>query len=222
VLFGLDLETKLKIEENFDEQAERDALDWIEAVTQEQVDHLWLHLKSGRVLCKMINKIRPGTIKKINKQKIPMLERENIQHFLKGVQAFGVLSSELFSVDELYKATDLNAVLKTIYALERCTSSYSHIPEMSKTFVEKDKEADVKDKEADAKKDKEADVKPKGADVKPKEADVKPKGADVKPKEQLVKLDEKPLDQTTPLMRESQSTGDVQEEKGCCSDCTIF
>jgi hypothetical protein len=45
---------------------EEKCLDWIEEVTGEQVDDLYLHLKSGRTLCRMMNKFIPKTILKIN------------------------------------------------------------------------------------------------------------------------------------------------------------
>lgn len=47
-------------------QDEENCLDWIEEVTGEQVDDLYLHLKSGRTLCRMMNKFIPKTIPKIN------------------------------------------------------------------------------------------------------------------------------------------------------------
>lgn len=138
ILYGMDLETQLRNEERFDDQAERDVLDWIEAVTQEQVDHIWLHLKSGRLLCKLINKIRPGTIKKINKQQIALVERENLQSFCRGCVSFGVSEQELFNINDFHNGKDLNGILKTIMALERCTNHMPNVPEMSRTFTELD------------------------------------------------------------------------------------
>jgi hypothetical protein len=45
---------------------EERCLDWVEEVTGEQVDDLYLDLKSGRTLCRMMNKFIPKTVLKIN------------------------------------------------------------------------------------------------------------------------------------------------------------
>jgi len=64
----MDLESQHRKEESYDHSAENAVLDWIEEVTQEEVDSIFLHLKSGRTLCKLINGIQKGLIKK-NKQR---------------------------------------------------------------------------------------------------------------------------------------------------------
>lgn len=50
-------------------------MDWIEDMTEEEVDDLFLSLRSGRILCILINKILPGKIAKINKTGVAMRER---------------------------------------------------------------------------------------------------------------------------------------------------
>jgi len=68
VRYGMDLESQQKKDSAYDHSAENAVLDWIEEVTQEEVDSVFLDLKSGRTLCKLINGIQKGLVKK-NKQR---------------------------------------------------------------------------------------------------------------------------------------------------------
>jgi len=122
MLFGMDLETRLKRDAQYQSEwgeKEREVLNWIETVTQEHCDHLFLHLKSGRTLCKLMNALRPGSVKKINKQKVSFMERENIQSFCNAAIGYGLAPEDVFSVDSLYDARDLISVMRTLLALER-------------------------------------------------------------------------------------------------------
>lgn len=132
MLFGMDLEHQLYVEGKFDDALENEVLDWLEQIIHEKIDHIWLHLKSGRVLCKIANVILPGSVKKIHAEKIHLKEMENIQSFLKAAGGIGVSKGELFSVDDLYHANNLQAVLKTLVAISVVTNNnrkrYSHVP----------------------------------------------------------------------------------------------
>jgi len=131
LLYGMDLETKLKRDEQYTtEWAEKEieVLNWIESVTQEEVDHLYLFLKSGRVLCKLMNIIQPGIITKINDQKVVFYERENIQNFCNAVMIIGLPQSDVFSVESLYEAKDLISVIRTLLALKRKATTYKKRP----------------------------------------------------------------------------------------------
>lgn len=121
ILYGLDLEMKLKREAVYEsewKEKETEVLNWIESVTGEQVDHIFLHLKSGRLLCKLANILLPNSIKKVNEQKIVFYERENIQKFCNAIISFGIPPDHIFSVDSLYDAKDLISVIRTLLALK--------------------------------------------------------------------------------------------------------
>eukprot|EP00450_Noctiluca_scintillans_P038978 CAMPEP_0194477060 /NCGR_PEP_ID=MMETSP0253-20130528/850_1 /TAXON_ID=2966 /ORGANISM="Noctiluca scintillans" /LENGTH=73 /DNA_ID=CAMNT_0039315981 /DNA_START=64 /DNA_END=281 /DNA_ORIENTATION=+ len=66
--YGIDDELKQKQEASYDKFLEKRVVDWIEQITgstkgdQEVAE--WLH--DGKVLCELVNKIQPGTVKKIN------------------------------------------------------------------------------------------------------------------------------------------------------------
>ena len=69
----------------YDVSLEREAKEWIEAVTGERFgnESFASKLKNGEVLCKLINSIQPGTIKKINTSTMPFKQMENITSYLR-------------------------------------------------------------------------------------------------------------------------------------------
>jgi len=97
------------------------ALDWIELLTGEEVDDLFISLRSGELLCQLLNVIYPGTISKYNSKNIPALHRENIQKYLQACEKLGIPKHELFIVSDLYDRKMLPAVLTNIFALARVT-----------------------------------------------------------------------------------------------------
>ena len=68
--YGLTAETKRKIDGKFDASLANEALDWIEAVCQEELFNdrdqsnlkKYIHekLKNGEILCKLINSVAPA------------------------------------------------------------------------------------------------------------------------------------------------------------------
>jgi len=123
VRFGMDLEIQQKLESRFAEDFEMEdaVLDWIELLTGDEVDDLYISLRSGEVLCQLLNVIYPGTIAKYNKKNIPALHRENIQKYLQACEKLGIPKHELFIVSDLYDRKGLPAVLTNLFALARIT-----------------------------------------------------------------------------------------------------
>ena len=78
----------MKREAQRDADFELSVAKWIEKATGEPLadpGNLWLSLKSGVVLCSLINVIVPGSVKKFNKTNLlPLMEMDNIQLYLKG------------------------------------------------------------------------------------------------------------------------------------------
>jgi len=100
---GLDADLAEKKAAKYDAAAEAEVTDWIETITGEKKEgnfHEWL--KSGQVLCRLANKIKPGSVGTINTMKTPFKERENITFFQKVMRDFGVPESQLFGTDDLY------------------------------------------------------------------------------------------------------------------------
>merc|ERR1711941_170021 len=99
------------------EKREEQAMDWIEAVTKEEIDDFYENLKSGLVLCKLINSIYPNVVKKVGQKDVPLVHRDNIQQYLNACKRVGLNSGQSFNVNDLYEKKDLDAVINNIFAL---------------------------------------------------------------------------------------------------------
>jgi len=76
-------------------------------------------LKSGERLCKAANKISPGIIKNINKQKFAAMQRENISNYLIACKYMAFNKATMFETSDLYEGTNLVAVIENIYELAK-------------------------------------------------------------------------------------------------------
>ncbi len=125
--YGLTAELELKKQEKYDPEREQDALAWIEAVLDKPglFDEISgakaVHetLKDGIILCELINTLQPGSVKKINHQKMPFFKMENIGQFLTACQNYGTAKSDLFQTVDLFENQNMAAVIQGIYALGR-------------------------------------------------------------------------------------------------------
>ncbi|XP_034865201.1 rho guanine nucleotide exchange factor 6 isoform X4 [Mirounga leonina] len=76
-------------------------------------------LKNGVVLCKLINRLRPGSLEKYCSE--PQTEADclsNISDFLKGCAALQV---QVFDPDDLYSGVNFSKVLSTLLAVNKAT-----------------------------------------------------------------------------------------------------
>ena len=104
--YGLSAELKLKSEAKYDPEEAKKCLNWINQVTSAGLDlckcktddEFAEQLKDGQALCKLINAIAPGSVKKINTMKMPFKQRENIELYLKGAADYGLKEQDLFQV----------------------------------------------------------------------------------------------------------------------------
>jgi len=128
-LFGIDAELFLKMEAKRDRGRERRILTWVQTVLEEDLadlDNVHTSLKTGVLLCKLINKLKPGTIKKFAKTRLmPLTERANIEEFLQACIRLGVPQGDVCGISDLYSQKDLNAVYQTLFSLQ--VSSSFHI-----------------------------------------------------------------------------------------------
>lgn len=118
--YGLDAELARKQLAKYDHQAEKLAIQWIEAVTNEKFpSDFATSLKDGQLLCKLVNIIQPGTISKIETSKMPFKQMENITSFLRACRSMGVAEFEVFETVDLFEAKDLGSVIRCLHALSR-------------------------------------------------------------------------------------------------------
>ncbi|KAJ2078885.1 Protein kinase of the Mitotic Exit Network [Coemansia sp. RSA 988] len=76
-------------------------------------------LRDGVVLCRLINKLRPGAVKRINTRSIPFTQMENISNFLAAAQSLGLDSSDLFQTVDLYEGKNMPRVVMTLLTIAR-------------------------------------------------------------------------------------------------------
>jgi len=115
----------------FSKDLAKEALDWIkmyvpdadvDRVTYEE-DEVHKLLKDGQILCQLINALQPGSVAKVNTNKMAFKQMENIGNFLSGCEKFGVESSNSFQTVDLYEGRNMAGVISGIHALGRKASA---------------------------------------------------------------------------------------------------
>ncbi|XP_072434059.1 LIM domain only protein 7-like isoform X2 [Chiloscyllium punctatum] len=118
----------------------RDAQRWVEEVTGKSFGNKDFRsaLEDGALLCELVNKIKPGVSKKINRLSTPIAGLDNINVFLKGCQKLGLKEAQLFHPGDLQDLSSrvtvkreenqrrLKNVLITIYWLGRRAQHEPH------------------------------------------------------------------------------------------------
>ncbi|KAJ3192283.1 hypothetical protein HK101_006783 [Irineochytrium annulatum] len=120
-LYGLDKEIAEKLSSKYDPKREADARWYIETITGEKFasDDFQESLKSGVLLCKLMNKIRPQEPIKISNFKTPFKQMENIAFFLDRLGKMGVPTFDKFQTVDLYEGKNIDQVINAIFSLSR-------------------------------------------------------------------------------------------------------
>lgn len=99
---------------------EGEILEWIAAMTgkvkPEKVKYEDF-LGDGLVLCELINKLRPGSVKKLSKGSGNFAKMENVAAFTKGVTAYGVQKEDMFASCDLVERRNIPQVTQCLFAL---------------------------------------------------------------------------------------------------------
>lgn len=115
----------------------REAQKWIEQVTGRSFGDKDFRtgLENGVLLCELLNAIKPGLIKKINRLPTPIAGLDNVSLFLRGCKELGLKESQLFDPGDLQdnsnrttvRLSDCNRklrnVLVTVYWLGKAANS---------------------------------------------------------------------------------------------------
>lgn len=107
-------------------EQEKEVLEWIFAILGEPVpkgDYEDI-LKDGVVLCKLANKMTPGSIKKIQERGTNFQLMENIQRFQAFMKKYGLPESEIFQTADLFERRNIAQVTLSLYALGRITQKH--------------------------------------------------------------------------------------------------
>jgi len=130
--YGLSRECAMKSQAKFSLERSQECTVWLEevlgrkfeydgeeeghAAPKDQLQFATL-LKDGSILCELINKLEPGSVKKINTMNAPFKQRENIEMYLKGCKAYGLSEQDLFQVNDLFENKNLYMVVDNLWTL---------------------------------------------------------------------------------------------------------
>jgi len=114
---SLEHDIQTKEEFKYIPELERTARQWIETVTgiKDSEQTFPQYLKSGVVLCKLINIVKPNAVPKINEGTIAYKQMENIEHFLKACSELGLHQQDLFNTSDLFNERNVNLVINSIH-----------------------------------------------------------------------------------------------------------
>eukprot|EP01105_Mastigella_eilhardi_P013399 TRINITY_DN3054_c0_g1_i1.p1 TRINITY_DN3054_c0_g1~~TRINITY_DN3054_c0_g1_i1.p1 ORF type:complete len:253 (-),score=36.69 TRINITY_DN3054_c0_g1_i1:88-768(-) len=117
--YGLSAECERKRQATYDRGLETELRGWIEQASGERIGADFHDtLKSGVVLCKLMNHYRPGSCRfSAARAAFPMME--NIESFLNACRQAGIPNPDLFMTVDLYEAKNMNQVLQCLASLRR-------------------------------------------------------------------------------------------------------
>merc|ERR1711872_141402 len=94
---------------------------WIKAVLGEWPEDLLYEdaLKNGIILCRFMNKLSDGSVKKIYTTGSNFKMMENITSLHAAFLVYGVDQVDIFQTNDLFEKRDLGAVTNTMFALDR-------------------------------------------------------------------------------------------------------
>jgi len=131
-----DNDDKARMKYQVNEKARVKVQRWIEAVLDQDLGlDLGPAVQDGQVLCQFLNKIRPGTVKKIHDVQPEedgafvsaaniFKAQENVSAFTKGCIRLGVPRSSIFDTLDIIELRDLNAFLHCVTMLGRIVQTF--------------------------------------------------------------------------------------------------
>ncbi|XP_039371082.1 calponin-1 [Mauremys reevesii] len=136
--YGLSAEVKNKLAQKYDPQREQELRLWIEDMTGERLgDNFMEGLKDGVILCKLINKLQPGSVKKVNESTQNWHQLENIGNFIKAAIKYGVKPHDIFEANDLFESTNYTQVQSTLIALASQAKTKGNKVNMGVKYAEK-------------------------------------------------------------------------------------
>lgn len=88
------------------------------------MDNFYEVLKDGTLLCRLVNNIKPSSVKKINQSTMAFKCMENISAFLAAARDLGVPAQETFQTVDLWERQNLNSVVICLQSLGRKVCTY--------------------------------------------------------------------------------------------------
>ncbi|XP_062412528.1 calponin-2-like [Sardina pilchardus] len=116
--YGLSAEVKSKIAQKYDLQKEEELRVWIEDITGCSIgDDFQKGLKNGVILCQLINKLQPGSVKKVNNSSLNWHQLENLSNFIKASTMYGLKPHDIFEANDLFECGNMTSVQTSLLAL---------------------------------------------------------------------------------------------------------
>ncbi|XP_048343152.1 calponin-1 isoform X2 [Sphaerodactylus townsendi] len=116
--YGMSAEVKNKLAQKYDPQREQELRQWIEETTGKRIGENFMEsLKDGVILCELINKLQPGSVRKVNESTQNWHQLENIGNFIKAITKYGVKPHDIFEANDLFENTNHTQVQSTLIAL---------------------------------------------------------------------------------------------------------
>jgi len=127
---GFAAEAQKRINSKYSEESAEEAMKWILLVTGEsfstsgQADSVHEILKDGQILCKLANKLKNGSVKKIQTSQMAFKCMENINAFLTSAKDLGVPTEETFQTVDLWEKQNMHSVIICLQSLGRKASNF--------------------------------------------------------------------------------------------------
>ncbi|XP_004922895.1 myophilin-like [Bombyx mandarina] len=127
---GINAEAQARIHSKYNDEIAQETLEWIRKLTGEpantsgDADNLYEVLKDGTLLCKLVNELQPGSVKKINQTTMAFKCMENINAFLEAVKKLGVPAQETFQTIDLWERQNLYSVVVCLQSLGRKAGNF--------------------------------------------------------------------------------------------------
>jgi len=134
--YGISAAITAKTQSKRNTAVEKACVEWIytsleEAVPEGSVEDI---LHDGVALCKLINKLQPGSVDKIYTGSEKYKLMENINKFIAAAQKYGVDHTQLFRTVDLFEKKNVPEVTGGIIALARAVAKHEEWkgPQMEK------------------------------------------------------------------------------------------
>uniref|UniRef100_A0A4D5R9H6 Transgelin n=1 Tax=Scolopendra viridis TaxID=118503 RepID=A0A4D5R9H6_SCOVI len=127
---GLAAEAHAKVRSKYNPEHAQEVLEWVKIITGDNIStsgdetNFYETLKNGQLLCKLVNELKPGSVKKIQTSSLAFKSMENISAFLEAAVALGVPSQETFQTVDLWENQNPNAVVICLQSLGRKAGNY--------------------------------------------------------------------------------------------------
>nr|KAF6348104.1 calponin 1 [Myotis myotis] len=130
--------TSPALAQKYDLQREQELREWIEGVTGRRIGPNFMDgLKDGIILCEFINKLQPGSVKKVNESTQNWHQLENIGNFIKAITKYGVRPHDIFEANDLFENTNYTQVQSTLLALASMAKTKGNKVNVGVKYAEK-------------------------------------------------------------------------------------